>query len=109
MIEDCIAPDVCSHLSQTLSVVQRTPYHFREVLMFAQVYSYQSDPSQLEADLQFVKKFVLPDLQSMRGFKGGRMLVDRQTGRALGISYWENQADARAAAERVASPPPPAP
>jgi heme-degrading monooxygenase HmoA len=75
--------------------------------MFAQVYSYQFDPSQTEANVQFVKHVVLPDLQGTRGFKGGRMLVDRQTGHALVISYWENEADARAAAEGSANPPQP--
>ena len=75
--------------------------------MFAQVYAYQADSSQTEADVQFVKQVVLPDLQSRRGFKGGRLLVDRQSGRAFGITYWENEAEARAAAERSANPPQP--
>lgn len=75
--------------------------------MFAQVYSYQSDPSQTETDVQFVKQVVLSDMQNVRGFQGLRLLVDRQTGRCLGISYWATEADARAAAEQSANPPPP--
>ncbi len=75
--------------------------------MFAQTYSYQSDPSQVEADVQFVKHVVVADMQKLHGFKGLRLLVNRQTGRALGVSYWENEADARAAGETSANPPQP--
>ncbi len=71
--------------------------------MFAYTFSYQADPSQTEAVSQFVKRVVVPDIQRQHGFKGLRALVDRQTGKGLGISYWETEADARAAA----NPPPP--
>ncbi len=75
--------------------------------MFAEVYSYQSDPSQVEAHMEFCKHVVIPDNQKLPGFKGLQMLVDRQTGRSCGIIYWENEADARTAAEQAANPPPP--
>jgi heme-degrading monooxygenase HmoA len=75
--------------------------------MFVEVFSYQSDPSQVEAHVEFVKHVVMPDNHKLPGFKGLQMLVDRQTGRSLGITYWANEADARAAAEQSANPPQP--
>lgn len=75
--------------------------------MFVEVFSYQSDPdpSQLEGHVEFVKHVVMPIAQKEPGFKGFQMLVDRQTGRSLGITYWENEANARAAAEQSLNPP----
>jgi heme-degrading monooxygenase HmoA len=75
--------------------------------MFAYTFSYQADPSQTEAVSQFVKHVVVADIQRQHGFKGMRALVDRQSGKGLGISYWETEADARAAAKTSANPPPP--
>ena len=75
--------------------------------MFAEVFSYQSDPAQVEAHVEFVKHVVMPDNQKAPGFKSFQMLVDRQTGRSVGITYWENEADARAAAEQSLNPPQP--
>ena len=77
--------------------------------MFAQTYAYQADPTQTEAVSKFVKHVVVPDIQRQHGFKGLRALVDRQTGKGLGISYWETEADARAAAKTAANPPLPPP
>ena len=75
--------------------------------MFAEVFSYQSDPAQVETIMEFVKHVVMPDIQKAPGFKSFHTLVDRQTGRWLGITYWENEADARAAAEQSINPPQP--
>ena len=75
--------------------------------MFAQTYSYQADPAQTEAVSQFVKHVVVPDIKRQRGFKGLQALVDRQSGKGQGISYWETEADARAAAKSAANPPQP--
>ena len=77
--------------------------------MFAQTYSFQADPSQTEAVSQFVKHVVVPDIQRGHGFRGLCALVDRQSGKGLGISYWETEADARVAAEMAANPPLPPP
>jgi heme-degrading monooxygenase HmoA len=75
--------------------------------MFVQTYSYQADPAQTEAVSQFVKHVVVPDIQRQHGFQGLQALVDRQSGKGLGISYWATEADARAAATAAANPPQP--
>src|SRR5438105_1235122 len=102
MIEHCIARGVCCQQSRMQSVAPRTLSHIQEALMFAQTYSFQADPSQTEAVSQFVKHVVVPDIQRQHGFKGLQALVDRQSGKGQGISYWETEADARAAATAAA-------
>ena len=75
--------------------------------MFAQIYAFQFDPSQAESHVKFVEQVVASDLRRQPGFKGMQLLIDRERGRALGVSYWASEATARAAAERSANPPAP--
>lgn len=75
--------------------------------MFAQIYAFQFDPSQAESHVKFVEQVVAPDLRRQPGFKGMQLLIDRERGRALGVSYWASEATARAAADRSANPPAP--
>jgi heme-degrading monooxygenase HmoA len=77
--------------------------------MFAHTYSYQLDPSETESSIQFMQHVVVPDIQSQPGFKGVRALVNRQSGKGIGITYWETEADASAAAQVAANPPTPPP
>ena len=71
--------------------------------MFAQIYALQFDPSQAESHVKFAEQVVTPDLQQQPGFQGMQFLVDRQSGRAMGISYSDFAVPGRAAAERAGS------
>ena len=45
----------------------------------------------------------LPQLQQMDGFKGFAALADRQSGKLLGVAFWENEEALRATEEAVSS------
>jgi len=49
------------------------------------------DPSVVEANIEFFKSEILPQIKSQPGFCGLRNLVDRATGRAVVGSVWENR------------------
>jgi heme-degrading monooxygenase HmoA len=60
--------------------------------MFARVGMFQGPPEHLDAALRRSREQTLPDLERLPGFRGVYVLVDRQTGKGVGISLWETQA-----------------
>ena len=60
--------------------------------MFARVGMFQGPPEHLEAALRRSREQTLPDLERLPGFRGVYVLVDRQTGKGVGISLWETEA-----------------
>jgi len=46
-----------------------------------------------------MRETVLPQARNMRGFKGSYLLVDRKTGKQIGIALWETEADLDASTE----------
>jgi len=71
--------------------------------MFARVTISQGEPEQIEAGIRNYREHVGPAAKKMAGFKGSYLLVDRKSGKMLGLALWateENlQASAKAAAE----------
>lgn len=68
--------------------------------MHARVTSLSGSPDEVDAGIADFKEKVVPFTHE-HGGKGGMLLVDRQTGRALAITLWEdeqalNASDARA-------------
>lgn len=59
--------------------------------MFARLTQVQGDPDKVEAGIQSFKDQVLPIAKSVDGFKGATLLVDRSSGKAIGISVWETE------------------
>jgi hypothetical protein len=48
---------------------------------------------QLESFIHFWRGSILPSVQQQKGFRGVRLLVDRQTGKIVTSGVWETQAD----------------
>ena len=53
----------------------------------------------IDEGLRYVRENVLPQLQQQDGFKGMAALADRQTGRTLGVTFWESEEALRASEE----------
>jgi len=60
--------------------------------MFARLGISQGAPEHLDAAIRWAREQTLPDLERLPGFKGLYVLVDRQTGKGVGISLWETEA-----------------
>jgi len=69
--------------------------------MWARVIAVQGEPDRLDGAIAFVRDTVLPQARSMRGFRSGHWLVDRDAGRILGIAFWETLDDVEASAEAM--------
>ncbi len=72
--------------------------------MYARISTLEGSPDQIDQGLRYVWENVLPQLQQQDGFEGMIALADRQTGRTLGVTFWESEEALRAseeAAERL--------
>ena len=69
--------------------------------MHARVSYIQAQADRIDDVVAQVKSDVVPTLAGQDGFKGFTVLVDRDSGQVVGISFWESE-DAMKASEEVA-------
>lgn len=67
--------------------------------MFARVTMTEGSPSGIEEAIRFMRETVLPEAKKLQGFKGSYLLVDRETGKQMGIALWETEANLNASIE----------
>ena len=68
--------------------------------MYARVSIFEGgNPEQIDDSLQQARDEVLPRAKQMDGFKGMIALADRQSGKTLGITFWESEEAMRASEE----------
>jgi len=70
--------------------------------MYARVTSVQVSPDKVDEAIQLWRDSVMPAAKQQKGFKSGRLLVDRKTGKAVSVGLWEMEADVQATGERSA-------
>ncbi len=59
--------------------------------MFARVVTSQTKPEKVEEMIRGFREIVLPEKNKQKGLKQAYMLVNRQTGKSIAISLWENE------------------
>ena len=59
--------------------------------MYARVTSAELTPENVETFVSMIRDQVIPRVQGMPGFKGGYWLVDRSTGKGLGVTLFESE------------------
>jgi heme-degrading monooxygenase HmoA len=59
--------------------------------MHAQVTTIETSPARLDDAVRFFREQVLPQLQQMDGFEEFIALSDRQSGKLVGVTLWENE------------------
>jgi len=67
--------------------------------MYARMSTLDGPPDRMDVGLRHVREHALPQLQQQDGFKGFVALGDRQSGKLIGISFWESEEAMRAAEE----------
>ena len=70
--------------------------------MQARVTTLELDPSRIDQTVAQLEEEDLPQWKEMDGFKGFTLLVDRQSGKLVGTSYWESADAMRASEEKIA-------
>ena len=71
--------------------------------MYARVTTIQGSPDKMDDATTHIQEQTLPQLQKMEGFKGFVALADRQSGKMLGVSFWESEEALRATEGAVSS------
>src|ERR687898_1723775 len=71
--------------------------------MHARVSTLEGPPDRMDEGLRHVREQVLPLLHQQDGFKGFVALGDRQSGKLIGVSFWESEEALRATDEAVPS------
>jgi heme-degrading monooxygenase HmoA len=69
--------------------------------MYARVTTIEGAPDKMDDAARHVREQTLPQLQQMDGFKGFVSLGDRQSGKVLGVAFWESEEALRATEEAV--------
>ena len=67
--------------------------------MHARVSIFEGSPDEIDEGLRQAREQVLPRARQMEGFKGLIALGDRQSGKMLGITFWESEEAMRASEE----------
>ena len=59
--------------------------------MYARVTTIQGSPDKMDDATRHFQEQALPQLQKMEGFKGFVSLGDRQSGKVIGVAFWESE------------------
>jgi heme-degrading monooxygenase HmoA len=65
----------------------------------ARVSMFEGSPENIDEMLRQVRVQVVPQAKQQEGFKGMIALGDRQSGKTMGITFWENEEAMRASEE----------
>lgn len=69
--------------------------------MHARVTTLQLEPGKIDAAVSGLEQNDIPMFKSLDGFKGFTLVVDRQSGKAIGTSYWESEEAMQASEDAV--------
>ena len=69
--------------------------------MHARVTTLQLDPEKIDQAVAGLEENDVPMFKGLDGFKGFTLVVDRQSGKAIGTSYWESEEAMRASEDAV--------
>jgi heme-degrading monooxygenase HmoA len=67
----------------------------------ARVSMFEGSPENIDEMLRQVREQVVPQAKQQEGFKGMIALGDRQSGKTMGITFWENEDAMRASEEEA--------
>ena len=69
--------------------------------MYARVTVVQGSPEKIDQGIEAFNDGVLPAAKSVDGYKAAFLLVDRQTGKGMGVTLWDSEEARRRGAQAV--------
>ena len=69
--------------------------------MYARLSTIEGAPDKLDEATRHLQEQALPQLQKMDGFKGFVALGDRNSGKMIGLAFWEDEDALRATEHEV--------
>jgi 4-oxalocrotonate tautomerase len=61
--------------------------------MFARVITMQLRSDKLDEATKFYKENIVPAVKSQKGFNSNYLLIDRETGKAVSVAFWNSKED----------------
>ena len=71
--------------------------------MYVRVNTIEGSPDRMDDLTTHIQEQTLPQLRQMEGFEGFVALGDRQSGKVLGVAFWESEEALRSTEEAVSS------
>ena len=71
--------------------------------MYARVNTIEGSPDRIDDATRHIQEQTMPQLRQMEGFQGFVALGDRQSGKVLGVAFWESEEALRATEEALSS------
>jgi Antibiotic biosynthesis monooxygenase len=71
--------------------------------MYARVVRVTGDPAKVDDGIETYRSRVGPVLREQDGYAGARLLIDRETGTGMSISYWQDEQALRASDSAISS------
>lgn len=59
--------------------------------MFARVSTFQGSPDAVDEGIRALREEVFPEAKQLPGFAGLLVLVDRDSGKSLGVTLWQTE------------------
>lgn len=61
--------------------------------MFARVITMQLRSDKLDEATKFYKEDIVPAVKYQKGFNSNYLLIDRETGKAVSVAFWDSKED----------------
>jgi len=71
--------------------------------MYARVNTIEGSPDRIDDATRHIQEQTMPQLRQMEGFEGFVALGDRQSGKVLGVAFWESEEALRATEQALSS------
>jgi heme-degrading monooxygenase HmoA len=71
--------------------------------MYARVLRVTGDPAKADDGIETYRSRVAPALKEQGGYAGARLLIDRETGAGMSITFWQDEQTLRASEAALAS------
>ena len=71
--------------------------------MYARVNTIEGSPDRMDDATRHIEEQTMPQLRQMEGFQGFVALGDRQSGKVLGVAFWESEEALRATEQALSS------
>ena len=71
--------------------------------MFARVSTFTGASDQVDEAVRQVREDVLPRTEQLDGYRGSYLLVDRENGKSLAVTFWESEEAMRESEESAST------
>jgi hypothetical protein len=69
--------------------------------MHVRISSIEGDPGKIEEAVLVINEQVIPTLKGVKGFTAANFMVDRSTGKLVGVAFWNDESALEGSVEAV--------